>query len=66
VDTPIRGLLVARPAGQPETSSLAGLDATYPVTRLAVTIAVAATALPYLNRPLHRLVEVLVASPTLA
>jgi hypothetical protein len=38
-------------AGRPATSSLAGLDARYPVTQLAVTIAVAATALPYLSRP---------------
>jgi glycosyltransferase 2 family protein len=36
------------------------------VTQLAVTIAVAATALPYLSRPLHRLVAFLVALASLA
>jgi uncharacterized protein (TIRG00374 family) len=53
-------------AGRPATSSLAGLDTRYPVTQLAVTIAVAATALPYLSRPLHRLVGLLVALASLA
>jgi glycosyltransferase 2 family protein len=53
-------------AGRPATSSLAGLDTRYPVTQLAVTIAVAATALPYLSRPLHRLVALLVALASLA
>ena len=38
------------------TDSLAGLNTGYPVTQFAVTIAVAATALPYLSRPVHRLV----------
>ena len=33
----------------------AGVDTSYPVTQLAVTIAMAATALPDLSRPLHRL-----------
>jgi glycosyltransferase 2 family protein len=47
-------------AGRPPTSALAGVDTAYPVTQLAVTIAVAATALPYLSRPLHRLVSILV------
>ena len=36
------------------------------MTQLAVTIAVAATALPYLSRPLHRLVAFLVALASLA
>jgi glycosyltransferase 2 family protein len=53
-------------AGRPATSSLAGLDTRYPVTQLAVTIAVAVTALPYLSRPLHRLVALLVALASLA
>src|SRR5262249_58304462 len=47
-------------AGRPVTGSLAGLDPGYPVTQMAVTIAVAATALPYLSRPLHRLLAALV------
>jgi uncharacterized protein (TIRG00374 family) len=53
-------------AGRPATSSLAGLDTRYPVTQLAVTIAVAVTALPYLSRPLHRLVAFMVALASLA
>ena len=54
------GQLLGPSAGRPVTDSLAGLDTSYPVTQLAVTIAVAATALPYLSRPLHRLVSLLV------
>ena len=53
-------------AGRPATGSLTGLNTGYPVTQLAVTIAVAATALPYLSRPLHRLVSSLVAVASLA
>jgi hypothetical protein len=60
------GEILGSSAGRPETGSLAGLDATYPVTQLAVTIAVAATALPYLSRPLHRLAQVLVALASVA
>jgi glycosyltransferase 2 family protein len=60
------GEILGPAAGRPATSSLAGLDARYPVTQLAVTIAVAATALPYLSRPLHRLVALLVALASLA
>ncbi len=48
------------------TGSLAGLDTSYPVTEFAVTIAVAATALPYLSRPLHRLVASLVTLASIA
>jgi hypothetical protein len=36
------------------------------LTPLAVTIAVAATALPYLSRPLHRLASFLIAAATIA
>src|SRR5262245_22481774 len=53
-------------AGRPVTGSLAGLDPGYPVTQMAVTIAVAATALPYLSRPLHRLVASLVTLASIA
>ena len=60
------GGILGPAAGRPATSSLAGLDTRYPVTQLAVTIAVAATALPYLSRPLHRLVAFLVALASLA
>jgi uncharacterized protein (TIRG00374 family) len=53
---------VGRAAGD----RLAGLNADYPVTEFAITIAVAATALPYLSRPLHRLVQCLVALASVA
>ena len=53
-------------AGRPETGSLAGVDTRYPVTQLAVTVAVAATALPYLSRPLHRLASFLIAMASIA
>jgi uncharacterized protein (TIRG00374 family) len=48
-------------AGRPPISELSGLNAGYPVTQIAVAIAVAATALPYLSRPVHRLVWFLIA-----
>ena len=53
-------------AGRPPTAALAGVSTSYPVTQLAVTIDVVATALPYLSRPLHRLVSFLVAVAALA
>ena len=53
-------------AGRPPAAELAGVSASYPVTQLAVTIAVVATALPYLSRPVHRLVSLLVAVAALA
>jgi uncharacterized protein (TIRG00374 family) len=60
------GAILGSSAGRPVTGSLAGLDTSYPVTQFAVTIAVAATALPYLSRPLHRLVASLVALASIA
>jgi glycosyltransferase 2 family protein len=60
------GEILGPSAGRPATSSLAGLNAHYPVTQFAVTMAVAATALPYLSRPLHRLVSFLVALASIA
>ena len=60
------GVLLGPAAGRPLISELSGLHAGYPVTQIAVTIAVAATALPYLSRPVHRLVSVLVALAVLA
>jgi hypothetical protein len=53
-------------AGRPPTDALAGVSTSYPVTQLAVTIAVVGTALPYLSRPVHRLVSFLVAVAALA
>jgi len=60
------GHILGPSAGRPATGSLAGLDPSYPVTQFAVTIAVAATALPYLSRPLHRLVGSLVTLASIA
>ena len=60
-------LRVARAGGgRPPTAELAGVSTSYPVTQLAITIAVVATALPYLSRPVHRLVSFLVAVAALA
>ena len=53
-------------AGRPVTGALTGVDTRYPVIQLAVTIAVAATALPYLSRPLHRLMSFLIAAAAIA
>jgi uncharacterized membrane protein YbhN (UPF0104 family) len=53
-------------AGRPATPALAGVNTGYPVVQLAVTIAVAATALPYLRRALHRLVSFLIAVAVVA
>ena len=52
--------------GRPVTGALTGVDTSYPVTQLAVTIAVAATALPYLSRTFHRTVSFLVAVAVVA
>jgi uncharacterized protein (TIRG00374 family) len=60
------GVVLGPAAGRPPADALAGLNAGYPVTQLAVTIAVAATALPYLSRPVHRLVSFLVTVAVLA
>jgi uncharacterized membrane protein YbhN (UPF0104 family) len=60
------GAALAPAAGRPATPQLAGVDTSYPVWQLAVTIAVASTALPYLRRALHRLVAFLVAVAVLA
>ena len=60
------GALLGSTAGRPTTSALTGLDAGYPVIALAVAAAVATTALPYLSRPMHRLVSVLIAAGVLA
>src|SRR5271169_2039929 len=62
----VLGAVLGPTAGRPPVSELAGLNAAYPVTQLAVAIAVAATALPYLSRPVHRLVSFLVAVAVLA
>ena len=60
------GQILGPSAGRPMIDALAGLDPSYPVTQFAVTIAVASTALPYLSRPLHRLVTSLVTLASVA
>ena len=60
------GVLLGPAAGRPPAEALAGLHTGYPVTELAVTIAVAATALPYLSCPVHRAVSFLIALAVLA
>ena len=60
------GVFLGSDAGRPPIDALAGFNTSYPVTQLAVTVAVVATALPYLSRPLHRLVSFLVAVAALA
>ena len=50
----VLGAVLGPAAGRPPASELSGLNAGYPVTQIAVAIAVAATALPYLSRPVHR------------
>jgi uncharacterized protein (TIRG00374 family) len=57
----VLGAVLGPSAGRPPISELSGLNTDYPVTQIAVAVAVAATALPYLSRPLHRLVWFLIA-----
>src|SRR6201989_2286474 len=63
---PLLGCARGPGAGRPPADALAGINAGYPVTQLAVAVAVAATALPYLSRPLHRLVSLLLTLAVLA
>jgi len=51
------GVLLGSAAGRPPTDALAGLNAGYPVTQLAVAVAVAATALQHHKDLLPRLRE---------
>ena len=60
------GVVLGPAAGRPPADALAGINAGYPVIQLAVAVAVAATALPYLSRPLHRLVSFLLTLAVLA
>ena len=57
----VLGAVLGPAAGRPPASELSGLNAGYPVTQIAIAIAVAATALPYLSRPVHRLAWFLIA-----
>jgi hypothetical protein len=60
------GVILGSSAGRPPADALAGLNTGYPVTQLAVAVAVAATAIPYLSRPVHRLVSSLLTLAVLA
>jgi len=60
------GVLLGSAAGRPPVDALAGLNTDYPVTQLAIAVAVAATVLPYLSRPMHRLVLLLLTLAVLA
>ena len=60
------GVLLGPAAGRPPVDALAGLNTDYPVTQLAIAVAVAATVLPYLSRPMHRLVLLLLTLAVLA
>ncbi len=60
------GAVLGPAAGRPATDALAGVDTRFPVTQLAVTIAVAVTGLPFLSRPLHRLVSFLISVAVIA
>jgi glycosyltransferase 2 family protein len=62
----VLGAVLGPAAGRPPVSELAGLNAGYPVTPLAVAVAVAATALPYLSRPVHKVVWFLAGVAVLA
>jgi uncharacterized protein (TIRG00374 family) len=55
------GAVLGPAAGRPPIDELTGVNTDYPVTQIAVAIAVAATALPYLSRSVHRLVWFLIA-----
>jgi hypothetical protein len=62
----VLGVLLWPAAGRPPVSELAGVDSSYPVTQIAVVIAVAAIALPYLSRPVHRTAWFLITVAVLA
>ena len=52
------GVLVGSAGGRPNDPSLHGIDLSFPIARVAATVAVAAAALPYLSRWLQRTMEV--------
>ena len=60
------GVVLGPAGGRPPADELAGLNTGYPVIQLAVAVAVAATALPYLSRPVHRVVSLLLTLAVLA
>jgi uncharacterized protein (TIRG00374 family) len=53
--------LLGPDGGRPPIARLDGIDASYPVIQLAVAMAVALAGLPFLSRPMHRVVGVAIA-----
>ena len=65
----VSGLLVAvlgSAAGRPHSAGLHGYSTTFPVLHVALAVAVATAALPYLARPVQRVVELIVGLAILA
>ncbi len=54
-------VLIGPNGGRPPLDQVAGVDPRYPVIQLAVATAVALTGLPYLSRPVQRLVVVAIS-----
>ena len=59
-------VLVGPAAGRPSDPGLHGFDLTFPVARVAATVAVAAAAMPYLGRWVQRTIQVIVVVLALA
>lgn len=53
--------LLGPSGGRPPVPQLPGADTSYPLTQLAVALAVALTGLPFLSRPMHRIVGAAIA-----
>ena len=58
--------LLGPDGGRPPIPQLSGIDARYPVTQLAVAMAVALAGLPFLSRPMHRIVGTALAVAALS
>jgi uncharacterized protein (TIRG00374 family) len=57
----LTSLVLGSSGGRPPDPTLAGISPNFPLRTLAVTVAVATAALPYLNRTLRRFIEITVA-----
>src|ERR1700683_1908228 len=54
-------VLVGPNAGRPPSPQISGFDPRFPIIQLAIAVAVALTGLPFLSRPMHRIVGLAVA-----
>ena len=54
-------LVFGSSAGRPPIPEFSGFDPRFPILQLAIATAVALAGLPYLSRPLHRIVLVAIA-----